>query len=148
MITVRDILRDKETRVWVVGPRDTVLEALTMLEKRDVGALVVEDGLGRAVGIVSERDYARKVALQGRSAEETLVQEIMTPVTEIYGVKPETTVEECMLLITDRKVRHLPVFSGRKVIGLVSIGDVLKSNIEEKEAEIEHLNKYIAGGYV
>ncbi len=148
MATVRDILKDKEMRVWSVGPRDTVLEALATLEKRDVGALVVEDVFGRTLGIVSERDYARKVALKGKTAEETLVQEIMTPVNEIYGVNPDTTIEECTLLITDRKVRHLPVFNGKKVVGLVSIGDVLKRTIEEKETEIKHLNKYIAGAYV
>lgn len=148
MATASDILKEKRTPVWSVGPRDTILEALALLERRDVGALVVENAFGRAVGIVSERDYARKVALKGRTAGDTLVQEIMTPVNEVVGVKPETTIEECMTLISEKKVRHLPVFSGWRVIGLVSIGDVLKSIIEEKEMEIEHLNRYIAGGYV
>ena len=152
MATVRDFLHDKEMHVWSIGPRDTVLDALATLEKRDVGALVVEDVFGRTLGIVSERDYARKVALKGKTPEETRVQEIMTPVGEIYGVNPDTTIEECTLLITDRKIRHLPVFSGKKVVGLVSIGDVLKRTIEEKETEIEHLNgsheveRVVAGG--
>jgi CBS domain-containing protein len=148
MTTVKDILNQKGTPVWSVGAQDTVLEALTMLEKRDVGALVVENAFGRVVGIVSERDYARKVELKERRAGEVLVQDIMTPVNEVFGVKPETTIEECMVLISERKVRHLPVFSGSRVMGLVSIGDVLKLTIEEKEEEIEHLNRYIAGGYV
>lgn len=125
-----------------------MLDALATLERRDVGALVVENTFGREVGIVSERDYARKVELKGRKAEEVLVEEIMTPVNEVFGVSPETTIQECMVLISERKVRHLPVFSGSRVIGLVSIGDVLKLTIEEKEEEIEHLNRYIAGGYL
>jgi len=148
MTTVRDILGQKMTPVWSVGAQDTVLDALAMLEKKDVGALLVENALGRAVGIVSERDYARKVELKDRKAGEVLVQDIMTPLNEVFGVRPETTIEECMVLISERKVRHLPVFSGSRVIGLVSIGDVLKLTIEEKEEEIEHLNRYIAGGYV
>ena len=148
MITVKDILSQKGTPVWAVGAQDTVLNALATLERREVGALVVENAFGRPVGIVSERDYARKVELKGRRAEEVLVQDIMTPMNEMFGVKPETTIEECMVLISERKVRHLPVFSGSRIIGLVSIGDVLKLTIEEKEEEIEHLSRYIAGGYL
>jgi len=148
MMTVKDILGQKMTPVWSVGAQDTVLDALAILESRDVGALVVENSFGRAVGIVSERDYARKVELKDKRAGQVLVQDIMTPVSEVVGVRPETTIEECMVLISERKVRHLPVFSGTRVIGLVSIGDVLKLTIEEKETEIEHLNRYIAGGYV
>jgi len=148
MTIVKDILAQKGTPVWSVRAQDTVLDALAMLEWRDVGALVVENAFGRAVGIVSERDYARKVELKGKKAGELLVQDIMTPVNEVVGVKPETTIEECMVMISERKVRHLPVFSGSRVIGLVSIGDVLKLTIEEKEEEIEHLSRYIAGGYL
>jgi len=148
MTTVKDILGQKITPVWSVGAQDTVLDALETLESRDVGALVVENAFGRAVGIVSERDYARKVELKGKRAGEVLVQDIMTPVSEVFGVGPQTTIQECMVLISERKVRHLPVFSGSRVIGLVSIGDVLKLTIEEKEEEIGHLNRYIAGGYL
>jgi CBS domain-containing protein len=148
MDNVGEILKRKEGHVWSVGPRDTVLDALVMLEKRDIGAVVVEDAFGRAVGIVSERDCARKVTLQGKMADKMAVEEIMTPVADMYGVRPDTTVEECILLITDRKIRHLPVFSGKRVVGLISIGDVLKSTIEEKEKQIEHLSNYIAGKYV
>jgi CBS domain-containing protein len=148
MDTVGDILKRKESQVWSVGPRDTVLDALSMLEKRDIGAVIVEDSFGRAVGIVSERDCARKVTLKGVAADKTAVEDVMTPVADMYGVRPDTTIEECILLITDRKIRHLPVFSGKRVVGLISIGDVLKSTIEEKEKQIEHLSNYIAGKYM
>jgi CBS domain-containing protein len=148
MTNVRDILKGKQKQVWSVGPTDSVIHALQILAERDIGALVVEDSFGRAVGIVSERDYARKVTLKGKTAEETLVREVMTPLSEVHGVGPEMTIDDCMLMITEKKVRHLPVFSGKKIIGLVSIGDVLKSTIEAKEMEIEHLSNYIAGTYV
>jgi CBS domain-containing protein len=147
MKTVRELLGNKSKEVWSIGPKATVYEALALMGKKEVGALMVM-GKGKVAGIISERDYARKVALKGKTARETAVEEIMTPAGEMYGVKPDTTIEDCMVLITGKRVRHLPVFDGRRVVGLVSIGDVLKSVIVEQEVLIEHLSNYIAGKYV
>ena len=146
--TVKDVLKGKASEIWSVGPRDTVFDALTMMAEKEIGAVMVMDGNGRPLGIFSERDYARKVILKGKSSKKTAVEEIMTPVAEMYGVKPESTLEEAMVMITGKKVRHLPVCNGKRVVGLISIGDVLKSIIVDKDLEIEHLSNYIAGTYV
>jgi len=148
MTMVQDILTHKPLEIWSVGPRDTVFYALTIMAEREIGAVVVMDGSGNPVGIFSERDYARKVILKGKVSKETAVDEIMTPVSEMYGVRPESTLDEAMVLISGKKVRHLPVFSGNRVIGLISIGDVLKSIITDRDIQIEHLSNYIAGKYV
>jgi CBS domain-containing protein len=148
MRIVRDMLRNKKADIHSIGPKATVFEALTLMGQKEVGALMVMDEASNVVGIVSERDYARKIALLGKTSKETAVEDIMTPVADIYKVKPETTVEDCMVLITAKKVRHLPVFEGGNFIGLVSIGDVVKSIIAEQETLIEHLSNYIAGKYV
>jgi len=148
MRTVRDILKAKSKDVWSIGPRESVLDALKMMGEKEIGALVVLDETGRVVGIITERDYARKVILKGKSSAETPVEEIMTKAPDMYMVKPENTVEECMVLITGKKVRHLPVFDRDTFVGLVSIGDVVKSIIAEQETLIEHLSNYIAGRYV
>ncbi len=100
------------------------------------------------IGILSERDYARKVILKGKTSRETLVEEIMTPYEKMYTVKPDTSVEDCMVVITGKRVRHLPVFEGDKFVGLVSIGDVVKSMLIERDSMIEHLSDYISGKYV
>jgi CBS domain-containing protein len=148
MRIVRDMLHNKKADIWSIGPKATVFEALTLMGEKEVGALVVMDEASNMVGIVSERDYARKIALLGKTSKETAVEDIMTPVADIYKVKPETTVEDCMVLITAKKIRHLPVFEGNNFVGLVSIGDVVKSIIAEQETLIEHLSNYIAGKYV
>ena len=142
MRTVKDILRTKGRDVWCVGPDDTVYDALTFMAEKNIGAvLVMEDG--RLVGILSERDYARKVDLLGKRATDTPVKEIMTE--RVVGVNLGETVEECMALMTDKHVRHLPVLEGDRVIGVVSIGDVVKSIISEKQFIIEQLEHYITG---
>jgi len=148
MRIVRDMLHNKKADIWSIGPKATVFEALTLMGEKEVGALVVMDEASNMVGIVSERDYARKIALLGKTSKETAVEDIMTPVADIYKVKPETSVEDCMVLITAKKIRHLPVFEGNNFVGLVSIGDVVKSIIAEQETLIEHLSNYIAGKYV
>jgi CBS domain-containing protein len=148
MTTVRDVMKGKPSEIWSVGPRDTVFYALTIMAEREIGAVIVMDGNSNPVGIFSERDYARKVILRGKVSKETAVEEIMTPVSEMYGVRPESTLDEAMLLISGQKVRHLPVFNGNNVIGLISIGDVLKFIIADKDIQIEHLSSYIAGRYV
>jgi CBS domain-containing protein len=148
MRTVKDILKVKSKDVWSIGPKASVLDALKMMGEKDIGALMVVDETGKTVGIITERDYARKVILKGKSSAETLVEEIMTRGPDMYTVKPENTVEECMVLITGKKVRHLPVFDRDTFVGMVSIGDVVKSIIAEQETLIEHLSNYIAGRYV
>jgi CBS domain-containing protein len=142
MTIVRNILQTKGTDIWSVGPDDTVYEALTMMAEKNIGAVLVMDK-GRLVGILSERDYARKVDLLGKKAADTPVREIMTG--RVLCVNPEQTMEECMALMTDKRVRHLPVVEGRQVVGVVSIGDVVKSIISHQEFLIEQLENYITG---
>jgi CBS domain-containing protein len=142
MTTARDILRNKGTEVCSVGPETTVYGALSLMAEKNIGAvLVMEDD--KLVGIFSERDYARKVDLVGKTAADTPVQTIMTK--RVVGVRPGETIEECMALMTDKRVRHLPVVEGGQVVGVVSIGDVVKSIISEKEFIIEQLENYITG---
>jgi len=142
MKTVRDILRTKGHEVWSVRPDATLFEALEKMAEKNVGALLVMEG-EEVVGIVSERDYARKIILKGKSSKETRVTEIMTKDT-LY-VDPDYRVEECMALMTDEHVRHLPVIEEDRVIGIISIGDVVKEIISEKQFVIEQLEKYIKG---
>jgi CBS domain-containing protein len=142
MMTVRDILRSKGHDVWAIGPNATVYAALQLMAEKNVGAvLVLEDNC--PVGIISERDYARKVILRGRSSKDTAVREIMTE--RVVYVRPEQTAEECMALMTDKHVRHLPVLEDDRVVGVISIGDVVKSIISAQEFIIEQLENYITG---
>jgi CBS domain-containing protein len=143
MKTVKDILRTKGHDVWSIIPDATVYEALTLMGDKNVGALVVLDG-ETVVGIISERDYARKVILHGRSSKEIPVREIMT--TRVYYVRPEQNIQECMALMTDKHVRHLPAMENDRLIGVISIGDVVKAIIAEHESTIKHLEDYITGG--
>ena len=147
MKTVKEVLKSKIIDVWSVLPQSTVFDALKLMGEKKIGALMVMDERGKVEGIISERDYARKVILHGKSSKETRVEEIMTPASEMYSVGPENTVEQCMILMTGKHVRHLPVFEQDRFIGLVSIGDVVKSIISEQEALIEQLSNYIAGKY-
>ena len=148
MKTVRELLKDRQQRqVWSVSPRDTVFEALALMGEKEIGALMVMDNDSRVVGIFTERDYARKIILKGKTSRETFVEEVMTPADKMFSIKPDTTVDECMVLMTGKHVRHLPVFEGGTFVGLVSIGDVVKSIIAEQETLIEHLGSYIAGKY-
>jgi len=140
-------LKTKTKEVWSILPYATVFDALKLMGEKKIGALMVIDDKGKVAGIISERDYARKVILKGKASKDTRVEEIMTPASEMFAVKPENSVEECMILMTGKHVRHLPVFEKDKFIGVVSIGDVVKSIISEQEALIEHLSGYIAGKY-
>lgn len=142
MITVRDILDRKGRQVWSVSPDDTVFEALELMSERRIGALMVTER-GRLVGVVSERDYARKVALAGKNSRETPVRAIMT--SKVYCVSPSNTIEECMAIMTEKSVRHLPVIEGDRLDGVTSIGDVVKSVISHQEFIIEQLEHFIAG---
>ncbi len=142
--TIQEILDVKGTDVYWLPPQALVFEAIQMMADRGVGALLVlEDE--NLVGIVSERDYARKVILMGKSSKETMVREIMS--SPVHFITPDCTVDEAMSLMTEKRVRHLPVLSGNRVIGVVSIGDLVRSIINAQAATIEHLHAYITGQY-
>jgi len=148
MKTVKDIVKNKNQKeVWSILPKATVFEALALMGEKEIGALMVIDEKGKVAGIISERDYARKVILKGKASRETAVKEIMTPADQMYTVKPETSVDDCMVLITGKHIRHIPVFDNEKFVGVISIGDIVKSIIAEQETLIEHLSNYIAGKY-
>lgn len=148
MKTVKDLISSKARKeIWSVTPDTLVYRALQLLSEKDIGALLVMEK-GELVGIISERDYARKVILEGKSSKETYTKEVMSKT--LFVVNPENTVEECMVLMTEKRVRHLPVINrGRKqVLSVISIGDVLKSIISDQKVVIEDLNNYIMGKYL
>lgn len=148
MQTVKDLLKERKKEIFSVHPKATVFDALKIMGEKEIGSVMVLDEKGKVAGILSERDYARKVILKGKTSRETLVEEIMTPYEKMFTVKPETSVEDCMVVITGKRVRHLPVFDGEKFVGIVSIGDVVKSMLIERDSMIEHLSDYISGKYV
>jgi CBS domain-containing protein len=138
--TVEQVLARKPQRLLSVAPDASVFDALMLLARHDVGALVVIDG-ERLVGIFSERDYARQVVLQGKTSRETRVRDIMTH--KVVCVRPEQNLHDCMALMTERRIRHLPVLDHKKVVGVISIGDVVKEVIAEQQVMIEQLEQYI-----
>ncbi len=142
MKSVRQLLEAKGYDVWSIAPDASVYDALKLMAEKDVGALLVMEG-EKLVGIISERDYARKVILKGKSSMQTPVREIMT--SKVISVRPESTIGECMALMTDKRIRHLPVLEGRQVVGVISIGDVVKTIISEQEFLIQQLENYIVG---
>ena len=141
--TVRDLLTKKGSGVFSVTPDSTVFDALQMLAARNVGAVLVLDGQ-RLVGILSERDYARQVILKGKASKDTPVREIMT--TTVVCVHPDQTIEECMALMTDKRFRHLPVQRDDELLGVLSIGDVVKALLDQQRYQIEQLESYISSG--
>jgi CBS domain-containing protein len=140
--TVDSILRHKGTRVWSVSPDVPVFQAMSLMADHDIGALVVIAG-ETLVGMVSERDYARKVALQGKTSKDTRVRDIMT--SPVVSVSPDHTVDECMRIVTAKRIRHLPVLQGEKVVGVVSIGDLVWRVISTQGETIQYLQEYIVG---
>lgn len=142
MASIRQLLDSKGHEVWSIEPGDSVFQAIERMAEKKIGALAVMRD-ERLVGIISERDYARKVILKGRSSHKTRVEDIMT--TKVYCARPEQSVEECMALMTDKRVRHLPVVDGDRVDGMISIGDLVKSIIAEQQFVIEQLENYIHG---
>ncbi|MFS8137928.1 MAG: CBS domain-containing protein [Thermomonas sp.] len=141
MHTVRQLLETKSPDVHSIGPDAPVIDAIRLMAERRIGALLVMDGTNLA-GILSERDYARKIVLQGRSSKDTPVRDIMT--TPVVSVGPHDTAEQCMQLMTDSRIRHLPVLENQQVVGVVSIGDLVKAVIEAQRQELDHLQRYIA----
>ena len=143
MTAVADILKSKgEAIVHTIGPNDSVFDALQRMADKGIGALLVMEG-ERIVGIVTERDYARKIALKGRTSALTHVRDVMTP--SVMFVKPSQPSEECMALMTDNRLRHLPVVKDDRLVGLISIGDLVKDIISEQKFVIEQLEHYISG---
>lgn len=144
MTTIRDILKLKNREIQSIHPDAKVIEALQKMCEKNVGALVVMED-EKLVGIFSERDYARKIILHGKSSKDTQVREVMT--SHLISITPDNTIEEVMVLMTGKHIRHLPVFEDNKFIGIISIGDVLKSVITDKDFLINQLSNYIAGTY-
>lgn len=142
--TIGALLGWKGRDVWAISPDASVFEAIALMAQHGIGALLVTEE-GKLVGIVSERDYTRKVFLQGRSSKQTTVQEIMT--APVYVASPNDSVEDAMRLMTERRVRHLPIVEGERIVGVVSIGDLVKWTISAQEEQIAHLQNFIAGSY-
>lgn len=142
MKTVKEVLKEKGHHIWSIGPDASVYEAVKLMAEKEIGALVVMEE-GRPVGLISERDYARKLVLEGRASRDTPVRDVMT--TRVMAVRPTQTVEECMALMTDKRFRHLPVTADGELLGIVSIGDLVKAIISEQEFIIKQLETYISG---
>ena len=141
---VKDMLNSKGGKIYSISPKATVYEALEMMSEKDIGALVVMENK-KVVGIISERDYARKIILQKKTSKKTLVQEVMS--SDLFSVTPDTSVEDAMVLMTGKHVRHLPVFEKSKFVGVISIGDVVKTIISNKDFLIDQLSEYITGAH-
>ncbi|HEY5572425.1 MAG TPA: CBS domain-containing protein [Anaerolineales bacterium] len=141
--TVKQILDEKGYEIWSVSPDDSVYDALKNMADKNIGALLVLEG-DELVGIISERDYARKVMLKGKSSMDTPVRDIMTP--RVLYIRTNQSIEECMALMTDKRIRHLPVFDQENLVGVISIGDVVKAIISHQEFVIEQLENYITVG--
>jgi len=144
MTTIRDVLREKGDQVWTVTPEATVAAALALMAERNLGSVIVIGEPNKILGIFSERDFARKMACERRLPEAILVREFMT--TKVYSVSLDDTIESCMATMTKRRFRHLPVMEGERLVGIVSIGDVVKAALSDKELLIEQLEGYIAHG--
>ncbi|MFT3763478.1 MAG: CBS domain-containing protein [Pseudoxanthomonas sp.] len=142
MRTVRQLLAGKAPEIFAVAPGDSVYAAIRLMAEKGVGAVLVMEG-PRLAGIVSERDYARKVVLHDKSSRDTPVRDIMT--AKVIAVGPDFTVAHCMQVVTEHRIRHLPVLEGDSVVGVISIGDLVKAVIEEQQAELDQLQRYIVG---
>lgn len=143
MITVGHLLKTKGHQLWTILENASVFEALELMAEKNIGALPVVDQNGHLAGIFSERDYARKVILKGKSSRETKVGDLMT--SRVYHVKPSRTMKECMKLMTDKRIRHLPVLENNEMKGIITIGDVVKAVIHSQEELIHNLEGYISG---
>ena len=142
MQTVRQLLQEKGHVIWSIGPDESVYDAVKLMAEKGIGALIVVDR-AKTVGLLSERDYARKVILVGRSSKETKIREIMT--TQVISADPHQSVQECMTIMTEKRIRHLPVMEDDQLIGMISIGDLVKAIIAEQQFVISQLEHYISG---
>ncbi len=144
MELIKNLLKVKRNDIWSIGPGASVYSAIKLMSDKEVGALMVMEGR-KLVGVISERDYARKVILKDRSSMNTHVEEIMT--TRVVYAHPEQSVDECMTLMSEKHIRHLPIMDGEKLLGVVSIGDLVKSIIAQQKLTIEQLEQYVSGDY-
>jgi len=143
MATVETLLSRKDKGVWSISPNSTVYEAIQIMDKKGIGALAVTHN-DNLIGILSERDYARKVILKGRSSSETQVEEIMT--RDVLYTFPEQNIEDCMVMMSEKHIRHLPVIQNKTLVGMITLGDVVKEIIKEQQIKIEHLEQTISWG--
>lgn len=144
MKTIKQLIDEKGNNIYSISPEAFVYEALELMAQKDIGALVVTES-NKLVGIFSERDYARKIVLKGKTSKDSKVGELM--VKGIYYIHPNKTVQDCMVLMTEKKIRHVPVIENDSLIGIVSIGDVVKAIIKQQRATIKDLENYITGSY-
>lgn len=142
MLNIKDVLQSKSSAIWSIEPEDSAYKAIELMAEKDIGALIVMDD-GAAVGIFSERDYARKVALKGISSKETPVKELMT--ADLYCINSSRTVEECMALMSKAHVRHMPVYENKRLAGIVTYGDIVNAVIVDQKVKIQDLETYIKG---
>jgi len=144
MTTIAQLLNAKGNQIWSVEPKATIFEALEVMSEKEIGALLVMED-GKLTGIFSERDYARKVILKGKSSKETLVEELMTK--KVFYIDSQNTINDCMAMMTAKRIRHVPVIEDNQVMGIVTIGDVVNQIISEQEVTINHLENYITGSH-
>ena len=144
MTTIAQLLNTKGNQIWSVEPKATIFEALEIMSEKEIGALLVMED-GKLTGIFSERDYARKVILKGKSSKETLVGELMTK--KVFYIDSQKTINDCMAMMTAKRIRHVPVIEDNQVVGIVTIGDVVNQIISEQEVTINHLENYITGSH-
>ena len=144
MTTIAQLLNTKGNQVWSVEPKATIFEALEIMSEKEIGALLVMEN-GKLTGIFSERDYARKVILKVKSSKETLVGELMTK--KVFYIDSQKTINDCMAMMTAKRIRHVPVIEDNQVVGIVTIGDVVNQIISEQEVTINHLENYITGSH-
>ena len=144
MTTIAQLLNTKGNQVWSVEPKATIFKALEIMSEKEIGALLVMEN-GKLTGIFSERDYARKVILKGKSSKETLVGELMTK--KVFYIDSQKTINDCMAMMTAKRIRHVPVIEDNQVVGIVTIGDVVNQIISEQEVTINHLENYITGSH-
>ena len=144
MTTIAQLLNIKGDQIWSVEPKATIFEALEIMSEKEIGALLVMED-GKLTGIFSERDYARKVILKGKSSKETPVGELMTK--KVFYIDSQNTINECMAMMTAKRIRHVPVIEDNQVVGIVTIGDVVNQIISEQEVTINHLENYITGSH-
>ena len=144
MTTIAQLLNAKGDQIWSVEPKATIFEALEIMSEKEIGALLVMED-GKLTGIFSERDYARKVILKGKSSKETPVGELMTK--KVFYMDPQKTINDCMAMMTAKRIRHVPVIEDNQVMGIITIGDVVNQIISEQEVTINHLENYITGSH-